>query len=534
MARLPQPGGDNGNWGDILNDYLSQSLKSDGTLKDNLVNSNNLAINSVGSLALAPDSVETTTIANGSITEQKIAEGVVSSLKLSPSLRSDIDSKLTVSSADLTYSPLGASAAALMSKLDAGRESASIVILGDSTGDETNVANRWPRRVAQWLANRYPQYTVNFRHWDKVNVDLSPIGSYSALGSGKSEVIQIGSGTANGGGPFVLEIYNGSASGSSPSYNLSGLRWEVMAIPVNPTPDLVFLNHGHNASGANGVQFRYSLLQLIRAVQSLWPQAGIIATAQNPMKPGVGDYTLDLVRARAVINLAATEGLGLVNILQTYLNNANYANELLNADGLHPNDNGSAVWAAEVVRQLRGTIATTPRSPQTKVDTLWVPATQFRSYTTGMTTQTIDGVVNDSGYMIGFPASQLSGVVADIAFPSHWTQFDAYLLWCVASTTGKTASTVVSWRLLRQVIAVSKRYPIATGVMPLGSWVDPGVQSRNPSNGSAYQTISSLISQQSTLTERVQAIRLQRNGNNGTDNIPETAYVRGILFAQAT
>jgi len=34
MARLPQPGGDKGNWGDILNDYLSASHNSDGSLKD--------------------------------------------------------------------------------------------------------------------------------------------------------------------------------------------------------------------------------------------------------------------------------------------------------------------------------------------------------------------------------------------------------------------------------------------------------------------------------------------------------------------
>ena len=37
MARLPQPGGDSGNWGTILNDYLSQSLSSDGSLKDGIV-----------------------------------------------------------------------------------------------------------------------------------------------------------------------------------------------------------------------------------------------------------------------------------------------------------------------------------------------------------------------------------------------------------------------------------------------------------------------------------------------------------------
>lgn len=33
MARLPQPGGDNGSWGDILNDFLAQAHNADGTLK---------------------------------------------------------------------------------------------------------------------------------------------------------------------------------------------------------------------------------------------------------------------------------------------------------------------------------------------------------------------------------------------------------------------------------------------------------------------------------------------------------------------
>jgi hypothetical protein len=33
MPRLPQPGGDSGNWGAILNEYLTQSHNADGTLK---------------------------------------------------------------------------------------------------------------------------------------------------------------------------------------------------------------------------------------------------------------------------------------------------------------------------------------------------------------------------------------------------------------------------------------------------------------------------------------------------------------------
>lgn len=36
MARLPQIGGDQGSWGQILNDFLSESHNSDGSLKANI------------------------------------------------------------------------------------------------------------------------------------------------------------------------------------------------------------------------------------------------------------------------------------------------------------------------------------------------------------------------------------------------------------------------------------------------------------------------------------------------------------------
>lgn len=47
MARLPQPGSDNGQWGAILNDFLSQSHKSDGQIKDDSVTTGQLQDDSV-------------------------------------------------------------------------------------------------------------------------------------------------------------------------------------------------------------------------------------------------------------------------------------------------------------------------------------------------------------------------------------------------------------------------------------------------------------------------------------------------------
>lgn len=80
MARLPQPGGDSGSWGDILNDFLAQSHKQNGTFKDNSVTSNVLAPNSVTNTALASDSVNASIIVDGSITEALLDSAVQSKL----------------------------------------------------------------------------------------------------------------------------------------------------------------------------------------------------------------------------------------------------------------------------------------------------------------------------------------------------------------------------------------------------------------------------------------------------------------------
>lgn len=64
MARLPQPGGDDGQWGAILNDYLTQSLTTTGDLRDNVVT--------------------TTTISDGAVTEAKLASAVQTKLNAAP------------------------------------------------------------------------------------------------------------------------------------------------------------------------------------------------------------------------------------------------------------------------------------------------------------------------------------------------------------------------------------------------------------------------------------------------------------------
>ncbi len=53
MPRLPIPGSDTGDWGDILNDFLSQSLTSSGELQDNTVGTDQVQNSSVTKTKLA-------------------------------------------------------------------------------------------------------------------------------------------------------------------------------------------------------------------------------------------------------------------------------------------------------------------------------------------------------------------------------------------------------------------------------------------------------------------------------------------------
>lgn len=78
MARLPKPGGDSGSWGTILNEYLLQTHKADGTFKDGVVPASALAA--------------------GSVTTVKIAAGAVVEAKLSPALQTRLNTAAGVTS----------------------------------------------------------------------------------------------------------------------------------------------------------------------------------------------------------------------------------------------------------------------------------------------------------------------------------------------------------------------------------------------------------------------------------------------------
>lgn len=133
MARLPQPGSDDGNWGNILNDYLSQTHNIDGTLKANTVGASQIQDNQITSSKIVnatitqakldstlSDKIDaaaagggSTTIADGSITTAKLADGAITSAKIADGTIIDADIS---TSAAIAQSKISGLTAALSGK----------------------------------------------------------------------------------------------------------------------------------------------------------------------------------------------------------------------------------------------------------------------------------------------------------------------------------------------------------------------------------------------------------------------------------
>ncbi len=155
MTRLPQPGKDSGTWGDILNDYLSQSHKTDGSLKDNTVGTSQLKDNSVGAAQLQAASVGASQLQDNAVGPSQLATNAVTASAIADStitssqLATDITDKLD--KANTALQPGDATTTATPDKLvkrtSDGRikaatatESDDVVSLGQGDGRYTTTA----------------------------------------------------------------------------------------------------------------------------------------------------------------------------------------------------------------------------------------------------------------------------------------------------------------------------------------------------------------------------------------------------------
>jgi|GEM_PF-3960446 len=160
MSRLPTPGSDAGNWGDVLNDFLTQAHRADGTLKDDsvgaaqllddAVGSAQLANNSVTAVQLATSSVQTTALADSSVTTPKLADASVTSAKLAPGVLAGVtvaDGSITTAKlADdaVTNVKVDAATRVSLTKADSASQPGHTHAIADVTDLQTTLDGKQP------------------------------------------------------------------------------------------------------------------------------------------------------------------------------------------------------------------------------------------------------------------------------------------------------------------------------------------------------------------------------------------------------
>ncbi len=240
-----------------------------------------------------------------------------------------------------------AQAAALIGKLRRNVEDAALLVIGDSTGNETT---EWVYLAVQALAARFPTHTVNYYLWD------------AAGGTAYSSAVVVQTGT----GPRVLNVYNASVAGATTRY-VYGSRWAAAVDAVDP--DLVLISTGHNTGdpltsggGSSTTEqkllnsYRMYVLDVCEEIAARRPSAGICIVAQNPTTLS-GRENWQAIKASAAQRYAMERGFGFLDVHQAFLDYAT-ANGVtvasLLSDSVHPTTAAqSTIWLPVVDAALQ-------------------------------------------------------------------------------------------------------------------------------------------------------------------------------------
>jgi hypothetical protein len=505
-------------------------------------------------------------------------------MKDSAGRRLDSFEALGADDAKDAYSPLGAQFAVLTSRLQADNENCVFTAIGDSTGVS---GTRWVYLVSQWLKAQYPRYTVNYLVWNGTNYDAAIVlqtGSYtrtftdgattnasatltSAAGAAfvgadvgrpvsgtgipagttiiqwlsATSVTMSANATATGSalsvtlGAHKLSVYNGSTSGMDEVYSSTKIAAQI---PV--APNLIIVNYGHN-KGTMG-DYRAAYYDYMRRLSDWYPRAGLVCTAQNPQRPDMPNATPHLSRAQSIIDLCATEGYGLINITQAFLDTPNWDTTLILGDGIHPTDDlGSPLWASVITTAMKKSIHITPRSAIIKPSRTFIPAAQF-IVADGTPTLSAVGAATAP-----FPAwtmvdAALNSVVCQAEWPNGWQSVNVYVVWSVATGAGYTAgnnSAMWEWAF-SPASGLNTNGPFPSPLttvapaQPLTYSSNQGGQVSGAPNGGAWETIFTRIKTGLVLSSVPVAIRIRRDGANASDNLAENAYFRGLIIERAS
>jgi len=398
-----------------------------------------------------------------------------------------------------TPSPLSA----ISGRMHRNRESVTLVVLGDSTGNETF---EWVYLTAQWLAAKYPAYTVLHRLWNDTNQNYD-----------SATTVHTGTGT------HTLTIYNGSMPGANADYSVSRLALQVPVIP-----QAIIISYGYNSSA---VTYRPINYPLVRAIRESFPFAAIAITAQGPRVSSDPDYANGLLRQQSNIDLAQSEGLGLINVMQAFLDNPTYAADWLQVDGLHPNAAGMQVWRDEVVKHFRGDSVAMPLGPRSdNLSQVWIPAVDFVAKT-GTPTR-VD--TNDAGPYWSLPNAGTTAIQALVSAPMGWDVVRFYAKWLQVTFTGFTgANNGIRVQVSNKGLGLNQGYNTAPASVPMSSLVSiQGPLTLGGSNTSVATARTSYLGYTNLIAAALGnpfAIEVKRLGDDAADTNADAWLLLGVM-----
>lgn len=230
----------------------------------------------------------------------------------------------------VTIAGIASAFGALKSKLIAGQD-AQLVVIGDSTGDETTEwVRQWPE---QKISPRYPNLKVVYRLYDYTNNVW-----------GNAVTIQEGTSGANG----TLTVYNFSVGGTQPSYFAASRKSVFNGL----SPDLVIWNHGHNTEltylvRTYAVRVASSFLTGWETFRLLFPNCPHAAILQNPKQD---DNSRAIVVSTETTKAGLYGDVTLIDVYSQFIADgkpASYYKDMASTK-IHPSDLGEAIFIDKV------------------------------------------------------------------------------------------------------------------------------------------------------------------------------------------
>jgi hypothetical protein len=145
----------------------------------------------------------------------------------------------------------------------------------------------------------------------------------------------------------TLWFYNASLSGQTLDYHTATTA-RTAAICLSQRTELVLFSSMHNYGNSVGATYRTALDTAKTAFAAAMPNATFAGSTQNPqISPRTrGNQTSQDQRARDMVQWCRQVGIGCVNGYEAFVGSGLALSTLINSDGVHPNTDGSLLWAS--------------------------------------------------------------------------------------------------------------------------------------------------------------------------------------------